>query len=181
MEAFWFMSVAFDEMNGPGGALRSAYHELSLWLKETPPDALEYRRQEAELLFRRIGITFAVYGEAESTERLIPFDVIPRILSGKEWTQLEKGLKQRVKALNMFLSDIYHSRDILRAKIVPRRPDLPEPGVPARDERPDVPHDVYVHIAGSTSSASTMKISTCLKTMRARRPAYPTCWKIAKS
>ena len=104
------MAVAFDEMNGPGGALRSAYHELSLWLKETPPDALEYRRQEAELLFRRIGITFAVYGEAESTERLIPFDVIPRILSGKEWTTMEKGLKQRVKALNMFLSDIYHSR-----------------------------------------------------------------------
>jgi uncharacterized circularly permuted ATP-grasp superfamily protein len=105
------MAIAFDEMNGPGGALRSAYHELSLWLKETPPDALEYRRQEAELLFRRIGITFAVYGEAESTERLIPFDVVPRILSGKEWTTLEKGLKQRVKALNMFLSDIYHGRD----------------------------------------------------------------------
>ncbi|MFX5180177.1 circularly permuted type 2 ATP-grasp protein, partial [Acinetobacter baumannii] len=78
-----------------------------------------YRRQEAELLFRRIGITFAVYGEAESTERLIPFDVIPRILSGKEWTTMEKGLKQRVKALNMFLGDIYHNRDILRAKIIP--------------------------------------------------------------
>ncbi|MGL4262001.1 MAG: circularly permuted type 2 ATP-grasp protein, partial [Afipia sp.] len=86
------MAVAFDEMNGTGGDLRSAYHELSLWLKETPPDALDYRRQEAELLFRRIGITFAVYGEAESTERLIPVDVIPRILSGKEWTTMEKGL-----------------------------------------------------------------------------------------
>ena len=66
------MAVAFDEMNGPGGDLRPAYQELSRWLKETPPDALEYRRQEAELLFRRIGITFAVYGDAEAQERLIP-------------------------------------------------------------------------------------------------------------
>jgi len=96
------MAVAFDEMNGPSGDIRPAYQELSRWLKETPPDALEYRRQEAELLFRRIGITFAVYGDAEATERLIPFDVIPRIMSGKEWTILEKGLKQRVRALNMF-------------------------------------------------------------------------------
>ena len=142
------MAVAFDEMNGPGGALRSAYHELSLWLKETPPDALEYRRQEAELLFRRIGITFAVYGEAESTERLIPFDVIPRILSGKEWTTLEKGLKQRVKALNMFLSDIYHSRDILRARIIPDDLIFQNPVFRPEMNGQDVPHDVYVHIAG---------------------------------
>src|SRR5262249_25414083 len=86
------MAVAFDEMNGPGGDLRPAYRELSRWLKETPPDALEYRRQEAELLFRRIGITFAVYGDAEAQERLIPFDVIPRIISAREWALLEKGL-----------------------------------------------------------------------------------------
>src|SRR5258706_583343 len=66
------MAVAFDEMNGPGGDLRSAYQELSLWLKETPPDALEYRRQEAEPLFRRIGITFAAYGGAGTTLRLFP-------------------------------------------------------------------------------------------------------------
>src|SRR5262249_43561826 len=77
-------AVAFDEMNGADGALRPAYEELARWLKETPPDALEYRRQEAELLFRRIGITFAVYGDAAAQERLIPFDVIPRIMSAKE-------------------------------------------------------------------------------------------------
>src|SRR3954470_10536381 len=114
-----FMAVAFDEMNGPGGDLRPAYQELSRWLKETPADALEYRRQEAELLFRRIGITFAVYGDAEAQERLIPFDVIPRIVSAKEWAILEKGLQQRVRALNMFLRDIYHGREVLRANIVP--------------------------------------------------------------
>ncbi|HEY0234682.1 MAG TPA: circularly permuted type 2 ATP-grasp protein [Afipia sp.] len=142
------MAVAFDEMNGPAGDLRSAYKELALWLKDTPPDALEYRRKEAELLFRRIGITFAVYGDNESTERLIPFDVIPRILSGKEWTTLEKGLKQRVKALNMFLSDIYHSRDILRAKIIPDDLIFQNPVFRPEMNGQDVPHDIYVHIAG---------------------------------
>ena len=104
------MATAFNEMHGPDGELRPAYQELSRWLKEMPPDALEYRRQEAELLFRRIGITFAVYGDAEAQERLIPFDVVPRIISAREWTILEKGLKQRVKALNLFLRDIYHAR-----------------------------------------------------------------------
>ena len=142
------MAVAFDEMNGPGGDLRPAYQELSRWLKETPPDALEYRRQEAELLFRRIGITFAVYGDSEAQERLIPFDVIPRIMSGKEWTILEKGLKQRVRALNMFLRDIYHGRDILRANIIPEdlifQNDVFRPEMNGQS----VPHDVYVHIAG---------------------------------
>ena len=113
------MAVAFDEMNGLGGEIRIAYRELSRWLKETPADALEFRRQEAELLFRRIGITFAVYGDSEAQERLIPFDVIPRIMSAKEWNLLEKGLRQRVRALNMFLRDIYHGRDILRAGIIP--------------------------------------------------------------
>src|SRR4249919_2222672 len=142
------MAVAFDEMNGPGGNIRSAYQELSRWLKETPPDALEYRRQEAELLFRRIGITFAVYGDAEATERLIPFDVIPRIMSAKEWTILEKGLKQRVRALNMFLRDIYHGREVLRANIVPDDLIFQNPVFRPEMNGQDVPHDIYVHIAG---------------------------------
>ena len=142
------MAVAFDEMNIPGGDLRPAYQELARWLKETPPEALEYRRQEAELLFRRIGITFAVYGDSESTERLIPFDVIPRIMSGKEWARLEKGLKQRVRALNMFLRDIYHGRDILRAEIVPDDLIFQNPVFRPEMNGQQVPHDVYVHIAG---------------------------------
>src|SRR5213075_87345 len=142
------MAVAFDEMNGPGGDLRPAYEELSRWLKETPPDALEYRRQEAELLFRRIGITFAVYGDAEAQERLIPFDVIPRIMSSKEWALLERGLKQRVRALNMFLRDIYHGRDILRANIIPDDLIFQNPVFRPEMNGQSVPHDVYVHIAG---------------------------------
>ena len=142
------MAVAFDEMNGPDGALRPAYYELGRWLSETPPDTLDYRRKEAELLFRRIGITFAVYGEAESTERLIPFDVIPRILSGGEWTRLEAGLKQRVRALNLFLRDIYHERDILRAQIIPSDLIFQNPVFRPEMNGQRVPHDVYVHIAG---------------------------------
>src|ERR1039458_5845661 len=86
------MVAAFDEMKGADGGVRPAYGELARWLDEVPPDVLDYRRREAELLFRRIGITFAVYGEADAQERLIPFDVIPRIMSGTEWRFLEKGL-----------------------------------------------------------------------------------------
>jgi uncharacterized circularly permuted ATP-grasp superfamily protein len=142
------MAVAFDEMFGPDGALRPAYQQLALWLKETPPDALEYRRKEAELLFRRIGITFAVYGDAEAEERLIPFDVVPRIISAKEWTLLERGLKQRVKALNLFLKDIYHGRDVLRANIIPDDLIFQNPAFRPEMNGQGVPHDIYIHIAG---------------------------------
>src|ERR1700744_5987689 len=142
------MAVAFDEMNGPGDDLRPAYQELSRWLKEPPRAALEYRRQEAELLFRRIGITFAVYGDAEAQERLIPFDVIPRIMAAREWATLERGLKQSVRALNLFLRDIYHGRDILRANIVPEDMIFQNPVFRPEMNGQDVPHDVYVHVAG---------------------------------
>src|SRR5256884_5885538 len=142
------MAVAFDEMNGPSGDLRPAYRELSRWLKETPPDALEYRRQEAELLFRRIGITFAVHGEAEAQERLIPFDVVPRILSSAEWSMLARGLEQRVRALNLFLKDVYSQREILRAGIVPEDLIFRNPLFRPEMNGQKVPHDLYVLIAG---------------------------------
>src|SRR6201991_648192 len=143
-----YMAIAFDEMNGPGGELRAAYQELSRWLKDNPPEALERRRQEAELLFRRIGITFAVYGEADAQERLIPFDVIPRILSSGEWKTLKKGLEQRVKALNLFLKDIYNRREILKAGIVPEDLVFQNPVFRPEMNGQRVPHDIYVHIAG---------------------------------
>src|SRR4051794_5689888 len=113
------MGAAFDEMHGTNGGLRPSYGELSRWLDQVPPDVLDYRRREAELIFRRIGITFAVYGEADAQERLIPFDVIPRILAANEWQLLERGLTQRVKAINLFLQDIYGAREILRAGVIP--------------------------------------------------------------
>jgi uncharacterized circularly permuted ATP-grasp superfamily protein len=100
------MSAAFDEMHGVDGLTRPAYRELAGWLGQVSSEALQHRRREAELLFRRIGITFAVYGEAESTERLIPFCVVPRILAANEWETVKRGLEQRTKAINLYIKDI---------------------------------------------------------------------------
>jgi uncharacterized circularly permuted ATP-grasp superfamily protein len=142
------MPVAFDEMSGADGAVRPAYKELSAWLSEVRPDVLDFRRREAEVLFRRIGITFAVYGEAEATERLIPFDVIPRILAGSEWRTLQRGLEQRVKAINAYIRDIYGKRECLRAGIVPEDLVFQNPVFRPEMNGQKVPHDIYVHIAG---------------------------------
>ena len=140
--------VAFDEMTGSGQELRPAYDALDRWLKEAPPEMLALRRSQAELFFRRIGITFAVYGDEESTERLIPFDIIPRVLTKPEWTKLEKGLRQRVTALNMFLADVYGPKECLKAGVIP--PDLVYRNACYQLEMVDfkVPHGVYCHIAG---------------------------------
>ena len=125
------MSAAFDEMKGHNGGVRPAYDELSRWLAEVPPDVLDYRRREAELIFRRIGITFAVYGEADAQERLIPFDVIPRIMSGAEWRIIEKGLTQRIHQ-----GYLRHARDFAGRRGAGGS-HLPQSRVPPRDERAD--------------------------------------------
>ena len=127
--------------------VRQIYAIYERWLKTIPHHQLESKRQEAELLFRRVGITFNVYGELYGAERLIPFDVIPRIISTNEWTRLSAGAIQRVRALNMFLHDIYHDQEIIHAGIMPAsilansqyRPEMF--GV-------DVPNQIYAHIAG---------------------------------
>ena len=91
------------------------------WLGQVPPDVLDYRRREAELVFRRIGITFAVYGDTEAQERLIPFDVIPRILSAEEWQVLQRRSRAaREGAQRLSSSDVYCRREILKAGIIPR-------------------------------------------------------------
>jgi len=138
----------FDEMRAPDGSIRPAYQQLAFWLDNIPKDVLDYRRKEAEFIFRRIGITFAVYGEAASTERLIPFDIIPRILNRGEWTKLAKGLEQRVKALNAYLNDVYHKREILRAGIVPEDLVYRNPVFRPEMNGQRVPHDIYINIAG---------------------------------
>jgi uncharacterized circularly permuted ATP-grasp superfamily protein len=138
----------FDEMTLPDGAVRDVYSRVARWLAESPAELLESRRSQAELLFRRIGITFAVYGDKDAAERLIPFDIIPRMISRAEWTKLEAGLKQRVRALNMFLTDIYGNREILAAGKIPA--DIVYRNAHFRPEMSGrrVPHDIYVHIAG---------------------------------
>ncbi len=135
-------------MQTPEGGIRPAYAALAEWLKLTPEDVLEYRRTEAEFIFRRIGITFAVYGEADAQERLIPFDIIPRILTGAEWSRISRGLEQRVTALNAFLRDVYGKREILRAGIVPEDLIYRNPVFRPEMNQQKVPHDLYVMIAG---------------------------------
>ncbi len=142
------MPVAFDEMTMPDGNIRQAYAHLGAWLKDLPPEMLEQRRREAELMFRRIGITFALYGDADSTERVIPFDVLPRIMGSSEWTTLKRGLEQRIKALNAFIKDIYGSRDILRAGIIPDDMVFRNEAFRPEMNGQPVPHGIYVHIAG---------------------------------
>jgi uncharacterized circularly permuted ATP-grasp superfamily protein len=138
----------FDEMTSHGTEPRALYRRIAAWLEKSPPGLLDSRRQQAEMLFRRIGITFAVYGEKDAAERLIPFDIIPRLLGRDEWRRLEAGLIQRVKALNLFLTDIYGAQEILRAGLIP--PDLIFRNPCYRPEmqgRP-VPHNIWTHISG---------------------------------
>src|ERR1700704_6023590 len=142
------MAAAFDEMRGTDGTLRPAYGELSGWPRGGPPDILDFRRREAEVLFRRIGITFAVYGEADAQERLIPFDVLPRILAASEWDILRAGLEQRVNAINHYVRDVYGRREILKAGIVPEDLVFQNPVFRPEMNGQRVPHDIYVHIAG---------------------------------
>ncbi|MCM0021202.1 MAG: circularly permuted type 2 ATP-grasp protein [Tagaea sp.] len=135
-------------MRAPDGAVRDAYSRLAQWLENTPPELLARKRHEADVLFRRLGITFAVYGEGGDTERLIPFDVIPRVLTGSEWNALSEGLVQRVKALNAFLYDVYHAREIVRAGKIPA--ELIDQNEQYRPEMVgvEVPGRIYTHIAG---------------------------------
>ena len=106
--------MAFDEM-GPAEVARPQYGVIAEWLRDTPHEMFELKRREAEMFFRRTGITFAVYTEGGDPERLIPFDIVPRVLDGEEWAYLSQGLEQRVKALNAFLRDVYHGQEFIRA------------------------------------------------------------------
>ena len=131
-----------------GPEVRAAYAQVAAWLRSAPPELLETRRRQAELFFRRIGITFAVYGDPDASERLIPFDIVPRVLAGSEWAVLEEGLTQRVQALNLFLADVYGPRECIRAGVVPEELVLlnPQYCMAAVGRRPA--KDVWVHIAG---------------------------------
>jgi uncharacterized circularly permuted ATP-grasp superfamily protein len=109
----------FDEMLGADGAPRHSYSSYHSWFSGENLGDLRKKSVEAETFFRRTGITFNVYGQAEADERLIPFDIVPRIISGREWSRLVRGIEQRVRAINAFLHDIYHRQEILRAGRVP--------------------------------------------------------------
>jgi uncharacterized circularly permuted ATP-grasp superfamily protein len=141
------VTTFFDEMGEPG-AVRPPYRGLQDWVAAMPRELRAMKQSEAEALFRRIGITFAVYGEGGDPDRLIPFDMFPRVFSAAEWARLEKGIKQRARALNAFLADVYARGEIVRAGRIPAHlvygNDAYEKAIAGF--RP--PRGVYSHIVG---------------------------------
>jgi uncharacterized circularly permuted ATP-grasp superfamily protein len=143
---------AFDEMHAADGSVREHYRTYAAWLAHQPSEAMRAQREEAELIFRRVGITFAVYGakdeEGAGTERLIPFDLIPRVIPGHEWREMQAGLRQRVTALNRFIHDVYHGQEILKAGVVPSAQVLNNAQFRKEMMGVEVPGGIYSHIAG---------------------------------
>ncbi len=145
-------TIFYDEMHDANNATRPHYAAYADWLAATSPQRIARKRAEADIAFHRVGITFAVYGDESGPEngkeRLIPFDIIPRIIPAGEWQRLQAGLRQRVRALNAFLHDIYHDQEILRAGKIPR--EQVQGNAQFRPEMigVDVPSGIYAHIAG---------------------------------
>jgi uncharacterized circularly permuted ATP-grasp superfamily protein len=139
----------FDEMLMDDNTARRPYEAIAEWLAGQTRASIQTKREEADAIFRRLGITFAVYGEGGSNERLIPFDLIPRVLSAREWRALERGIEQRVRALNAFLYDIYHRQDIVRAGRIPA--DMINQNEAFLPEMVgfDPPRNIYAHIIGT--------------------------------
>ncbi len=146
----------FDEMQDGADSVRAHYRGYQRWLDQQPGELMAARRQEAEMIFRRVGITFAVYSAKDEdatsangdTERLIPFDLIPRIIPADEWARLSDGLAQRVQALNRFLHDVYHGQEILQAGIVPAAAVLHNAQYRPEMVGVELPGHIYAHIAG---------------------------------
>jgi len=144
----------FNEMHAhadggsQGDGVRDHYRAFDAWLARQTPEQIARKRAEADLTFRRVGITFAVYGDDAGTERLIPFDTIPRIIPAHEWAQLQTGLVQRVKALNMFIHDIYHGQDIIKAGLIPAAQIYQNAQYRPEMQGIKVASDIYAHIAG---------------------------------
>jgi uncharacterized circularly permuted ATP-grasp superfamily protein len=141
-------AMPFDEMHDANGAARAHCRPYLDWLRQQPAELLAAKRAEADALFHRVGITFAVYGEEAGAERLIPFDIVPRVVPAAEWELLAAGLRQRVRALNAFIADIYHAQDILRAGRVPAEYLLSNAQYRPEMQGIDVPGGIYAHIAG---------------------------------
>ncbi len=139
---------AFNEMRS-NGQIRNLYENVHRWINEQGVGTLLSKTEEAEALFRRIGITFAVYGANSDPERLIPFDLVPRIFDASEWERLSQGVAQRALALNAFLKDVYSNGEILKAGIVPESAVSHSAGYLDLMKDFNPPGDVYTHIVGT--------------------------------
>ncbi|SPF80631.1 circularly permuted type 2 ATP-grasp protein [Pseudoprimorskyibacter insulae] len=138
----------FDEMGGTGGEVRPPYEVFKTWFDGEDPSRLRAKQREAEELFRLTGITFNVYGRAEAEERLIPFDIVPRIISGREWQKLSRGIEQRVRAINAFLHDIYNRQEIIIAGRIPERMISQNAAFLPHMIGVTPPGGIYTHIVG---------------------------------
>ncbi|MCG8709894.1 circularly permuted type 2 ATP-grasp protein [Brenneria sp. 4F2] len=138
----------YDEMLSAQGEQRQHYNSYWQWLQQTDQQAIRHKKEQAELLFHRVGITFNVYGEEGGTERLIPFDSVPRIIPAHEWRQLDLGIRQRVQALNAFLYDIYHQQHILKAGIIPSEQVLANEQYQPCMQGVSLHNHTYAHITG---------------------------------
>ena len=138
----------FDEMFALDGNHRGHYGNYWNWLQRADSSAVMRKKQEAALLFHRVGITFNVYGDEDGAERLIPFDSVPRIIPATEWAMLDAGIRQRVQALNLFLHDIYHDQNILKAGVIPAEQVLANDQYQPCMQGINLHRDIYAHIIG---------------------------------
>ena len=139
----------FDEMFAGPGQARPHYQKLLGRFRQMAPDEFERKRALAASTFLSQGITFTVYDDDEGTERIFPFDLIPRIIPAKEWEIVERGLVQRITALNLFLHDIYHAQNILRDGIIPKQIVWEATNFRPEFMHFDVPKNIYIHICGT--------------------------------
>lgn len=139
----------YDEMMRPDGRPRPHSRVLYDRICSLPEGELRRRQRAAEKAFFDLGITFSVYGDAQGTERIIPFDMVPRIIDGKEWNQVEAGLKQRITALNLFIRDIYHDQQIIRDGVIPREVLAGSKGFLEACVGITPPGGVWCHITGT--------------------------------
>jgi uncharacterized circularly permuted ATP-grasp superfamily protein len=147
--AEYFLDHAFDEMFAEHGEIRPQYRELLDTLTSIPRDELQRRKRSADVSFLTQGITFTVYGREEGTERIFPYDLLPRVVTSAEWAHIEKGLTQRITALNLFLHDIYNDGKILEQGFVPREIVYSCQHFRRQMRGLQVPRNVYVAIAGT--------------------------------
>ena len=138
----------YDEILKPDGSARPGCEYVAQWLSENKPADIATLNQQALSMFYRRGVTFTVYSEASNIERVIPFDIIPRIIPADEWRMLEKGCEQRIRALNMFIDDLYHEQHIIQAGIIPAKQVLVNDCYQPWMSGIRLPHPIYAHISG---------------------------------
>jgi uncharacterized circularly permuted ATP-grasp superfamily protein len=148
LNRYQHVSNTWDEMYISDNHLREQYHKIIGYLENESANDLNKKEELAKRLFMSQGITFTVYDSGEGIEKIFPFDIIPRIITCAEWSFIEKGIKQRLKALNLFLKDVYHNQFIIKDQVIPASLIYSCPHFLREMHQLHVPHDIYIHIAG---------------------------------